>query len=143
MAVVEAEGVGGSLYFAGWGNHLGEAGVVAGRGNHRAGIVKIGANPWHFLGEESRPAPRKDRCVLSRSTPKLLERVRKARMSHGVGQPFLSVFDKVNPSGVRVSLLKSLHRIHHHLGEFCFTLDGNTPAHHISLTIPQIFQLVL
>ncbi|MSQ00807.1 MAG: hypothetical protein EXR71_02815 [Myxococcales bacterium] len=71
-AVLEAEGIEGWLWFAGWGAHLGEAEVMSGQGDAREGVIRIHANPWHFWGDEAKPAPRGVRCVhrdpLSAST---------------------------------------------------------------------------
>ena len=62
-AVLEAEGVEGWLWFAGWGAHLGEGQVMAGQNDVREGVIRIHSNPWHFWGEEAKPAPRGARCV--------------------------------------------------------------------------------
>ncbi len=66
MGVVEAEGVGGWIWFAGWAGHLGESQVMEGKDDPKTGIIRIHANPWHFWGEESKPAPRAERCVVHR-----------------------------------------------------------------------------
>gem|GEM_PF-2365627 len=63
MAVVEAEGVGGHLFFVGSGRQKGESDVVEGKG--AATVIRIHANPWHFWGDKAKPAPRKTRCVTN------------------------------------------------------------------------------
>jgi hypothetical protein len=63
-AVVEAEGVDGYLWYGGWADHLGESEVIAGQGDPRDGVIRIHQNPFHFWGEEAKPAPRGERCVV-------------------------------------------------------------------------------
>ena len=64
MAVLEAEGVEGWIHFAGWGASVGESQVLSGKGDPRAGHLRIHQNPWHFWGDEAKPAPRGERCVV-------------------------------------------------------------------------------
>ncbi len=62
-AVLEAEGIEGWVWFAGWGAHLGEGQVMSGQNDAREGVIRIHSNAWSFWGDEFKPAPRGARCI--------------------------------------------------------------------------------
>jgi hypothetical protein len=64
MAVVEAEGIEGYVWFGGWGEHLGESEIIASQGDVRDGVIRIHMNPWAFWGDDAKPAPRGERCIV-------------------------------------------------------------------------------
>lgn len=63
MAVVEAEGIDGWLWFGGAGNHLGESEVRNAPQDPREGVIRVHSVAWSFFGEDAKPAPRGERCV--------------------------------------------------------------------------------
>ncbi len=103
MDVVEAEGVGGHLYFAGWGQHQGEAEVLAGKGSVTQGHVRIHSNAWHFWGDEAKPAPLAERCIQREVTELVKKKVLASSLNIRTRRDLTS--DKVHNVGMATEVV--------------------------------------
>ena len=112
-AVLEAEGIDGWLWFAGWAPHLGEAEVITGKGSALDGIVRVHANPWHFWGEESKPAPRGARCVTRDPVAPSARHAAPTALSVRAGRVATSPVTEEVAAGVAVT-------VWHQAGDFAF-----------------------